>query len=493
MRKRIAMLLCCVLLFSCSVPAFAASSDAQSAADTLYSLGLFGGTGVDADGNPVYSLDKPLNRQEAITLVLNLLGQAKTAQTANYAVPFIDVDDWAKPYVGYAYAKGITAGLDRLHFGSHGTVTSSQYLTFLLSCLGYDAEKDFSWDHATQLTDAIGVTCQDYADGRALTRGDAVLLSLRALKAKEKGSDLTLAQANLGYLVGNELTLPSVVSENAYVFRPDEVPAYAGRPYAVLNNNTPGFTASDLSYLSFERYSELDALGRCGEAFACLGPELMPTASRESIGQIRPSGWQTVRYDDLIPDKYLYNRCHLIGYQLTAENANPKNLITGTRYLNVEGMEPFESAVAAYIKRTGNHVLYRVTPVFEGSDLVAKGVHLEALSEEDGGRGIRYNLFFYNVQPGILIDYASGDSQRAPQEPQKTEEQTIQPAPDTRQPGAQAVNYRYIVNINPKSKKIHLPSCPSVTNMNESNKWYTDWTLEQLLEAGYSRCKNCNP
>ncbi len=187
-----------------------------------------------------------------------------------------------------------------------------------------------------------------------------------------------------------------------------EIPPYRGEPYATVRGNQPGFTDSDLATGSFERYSELDSLKRCGVAFANIGKDLMPTGKRESIGQVKPSGWHTVKYDN-IDGKYLYNRCHLIGYQLTAENANNKNLITGTRYMN-ESMIPFEDKVADYVKKTGNHVLYRVTPIFQGNDLVVRGVQMEALSVEDRGKSIRFHVFCYNVQPGIDIDYSTGES-----------------------------------------------------------------------------------
>lgn len=179
--------------------------------------------------------------------------------------------------------------------------------------------------------------------------------------------------------------------------------------YAIINNNIPDFTESDMQSNVFEHYSDLDSLGRCGVAYSCVGTELMPTEKRGSIGNVKPSGWHSVKYD-FIDGKYLYNRCHLIGYQLTAENANRKNLITGTRYLNVEGMLPFENMVADYIKETKNHVLYRVTPIFDGNDLVCHGVKMEAKSIEDNGDGICFNVFVYNIQPGVHIDYATGDS-----------------------------------------------------------------------------------
>ena len=191
-----------------------------------------------------------------------------------------------------------------------------------------------------------------------------------------------------------------------------DIPPFSGSPYVVMNNNQPDFDAADLTTVSFETYSELDSLGRCGTAIACIGTDLMPTGERESISQIRPSGWQSVKYDS-VDGNYLYNRCHLIGYQLSGENANEKNLITGTRYLNVEGMLPFENMVADYVQETGCHVLYRVTPVFEGNNLVASGVQIEAESVEDQGASILFNVYCYNVQPGISIDYATGDSSPA--------------------------------------------------------------------------------
>lgn len=189
----------------------------------------------------------------------------------------------------------------------------------------------------------------------------------------------------------------------------DNLPEYTGSPYIIVNDNVPFFTEADMTTSSFEEYGELDSLGRCSTAYANVGKDLMPTQKRGSIGSVKPTGWQTVKYDS-VDGKYLYNRCHLIGYQLTAENANKQNLITGTRYLNVDGMLPFENMVADYIKETNNHVLYRVTPIFTGDELVARGVLMEAESVEDKGEGILFNVYCYNVQLGIVIDYATGES-----------------------------------------------------------------------------------
>lgn len=191
----------------------------------------------------------------------------------------------------------------------------------------------------------------------------------------------------------------------------DSIPEYSGSPYVEINDNIPEFDGDIISSSSFEEYGEFDSLGRCTAALANIGRDIMPSEERGRIGMIKPTGWHTVKYD-IVDGKYLYNRCHLIGYQLTGENANEKNLITGTRYMNVEGMLPFENMAAEYVKSTGNHVLYRSEPVFEGGNMLASGVHLEGKSVEDNGKGVSFNVFIYNVQPGISIDYKTGESKR---------------------------------------------------------------------------------
>lgn len=189
----------------------------------------------------------------------------------------------------------------------------------------------------------------------------------------------------------------------------EDIPEYSESPYVIINNNEPNFDDSDLTTESFEYYSDLDILGRAGTAYANIGSDLMPTEERESIGMIKPTGWKTIKYDN-IDGKYLYNRCHLIGFQLTGENANEKNLITCTRYMNTIGMLDFENKVAKYIKDTENHVLYRVTPIYKDNNLLASGVQIEAQSIEDNGKGIKFNVFVYNVQDGITINYKTGES-----------------------------------------------------------------------------------
>lgn len=256
-----------------------------------------------------------------------------------------------------------------------------------------------------------------------------------------------------------------------------DLPVYTGKPYVEVNQNTPFFTREEMGTEAWEQYSELDSLGRCGVAFANICPELMPAGERENIGAIRPSGWHTIKYD-VIADRYLYNRCHLIGYQLAGENANEKNLITGTRYLNIEGMLPWENLVADYVERTGNHVLYRVTPCYEGENLVASGVRMEAFSVEDQGAGVCFHVYCYNVQPGIIIDYATGESRL---------DESWSPA-EEEQPGQQ---YDYVLNTN--TKRFHIPSCSSVKDMKEKNKDFFSGEREELLERGYVPCGRCKP
>lgn len=254
----------------------------------------------------------------------------------------------------------------------------------------------------------------------------------------------------------------------------DDIPAYSGEPYVILNDNWPEFDEGDYTTDAFEYYSELDYLGRCGVAYASICPELMPTEERGAIGQVKPSGWHTVTYD-FVDGRYLYNRCHLIGYQLAGENANEKNLITGTRYMNVTGMLPFENMVAYYVDETGNHVLYRVTPIYDGSDLVAQGVQMEAFSVEDDGEGVCFNVFVYNVQPGVVIDYATGNSWAEGTETESggEEEQT------------------YVLNTS--THRFHNPDCSSVTDMKPENRQDYTGSREDLLAAGYTPCGSCKP
>lgn len=256
----------------------------------------------------------------------------------------------------------------------------------------------------------------------------------------------------------------------------DEIPAYEGEPYVTIDDNVPDLVLSDAEGGSFETYSDLDELGRCGVAYANIGQDLMPTEDRGDISDVKPTGWIQAQYD-IVSGGSLYNRCHLIGFQLTGENANEENLITGTRYLNTEGMLPFENMAADYIKETGNHVLYRVTPVFEGDNLVASGVRMEAMSVEDEGEGILFDVYCYNVQPGIGIDYATGESW--------LEGEVAGGSSD------ESVTGTYILNTN--SMKFHSPSCSSIGQMSEKNKQEYTGSRDDLISQGYEPCKRCNP
>ena len=254
-----------------------------------------------------------------------------------------------------------------------------------------------------------------------------------------------------------------------------DIPAYAGNSFVILDDNKPAFSKQDRERTdAFETYSDLDELGRCGVAYANICKELMPTEERGAIGMVKPTGWHTVKYDN-VEGKYLYNRCHLIGYQLAGENANEKNLITGTRYLNVTGMLKFEDQVADFVKATYHHVLYRVTPVFEGDNLVATGLEMEAYSVEDCGKGVSFHVFVYNIQPGITIDYATGESWT---DDSKTEENT-------------EAEDGYVLNTN--THKFHKENCESVRDIAGSNKEVYTGNREDLINMGYEPCKRCKP
>lgn len=253
--------------------------------------------------------------------------------------------------------------------------------------------------------------------------------------------------------------------------------------YNVINNNIPQFTESEITAVAFEHYSELDDLGRCGVAFACIGEEIMPTEERGNIGQIKPSGWQMAKYD-IVDGKYLYNRCHLIGYQLSGENANEKNLITGTRYMNVEGMLPFENIVADYVNKTKNHVMYRVTPVYDGNNLLAKGVRMEAYSVEDNGEGVSFNVFVNNIQPGIDINYQDGTSKLSGSY-SKTEKKQVD------KNKSETETHNYVLNTN--TMKFHTEDCSSVKDIKPTNKESFNGTRTWLIDNGYSPCGICNP
>ncbi|WP_026667017.1 DNA/RNA non-specific endonuclease [Butyrivibrio sp. AE2005] len=302
-------------------------------------------------------------------------------------------------------------------------------------------------------------------------------------------------------LIGITMNIPGItlVTVNA----DGGIPKYSDKASIVLNGNSPSFDADELTTVSFESYGRLDRLGRCTTAETCIGKDLMPTEARGSIGSVKTSGWNQNKYPGLVDSEppYLYNRCHMIGYQLTGENANEKNLITGTRYMNVEGMLPYENMVASYVHRTGNHVMYRVTPIFSGSNLLCDGVQMEALSVEDNGKGVRFNIFCYNVQPGVIINYADGSNYADENYVFSPETQDFKVSSDSAdqniesgEPSSDSNGEQiatYIANKN--TKKFHYPYCGSVSSMSEKNKWYYEGSRDELISKGYQSCKKCNP
>lgn len=265
-------------------------------------------------------------------------------------------------------------------------------------------------------------------------------------------------------------TVSEAEASETFVFDYSKIPEYSGEPYAAVNGNAPTFTADEITAEPFERYSDLDSLGRCGAAFANVCTEIMPTEERGSISSVKPSGWQSATYD-FVDGRSLYNRCHLIGYQLSGENANKRNLITGTRYLNVVGMLPFENLVADYVKETDGHVLYRVTPIFVDDEAVARGVWMEGYSVEDEGDGVYFSVFCYNVQPGVVIDYATGESSAAPQ--------------------ADGVVMNYVLNTN--TRRFHKPDCSGAADIKKSARQDYKGTRETLIAQGYTPCGKCKP
>lgn len=300
----------------------------------------------------------------------------------------------------------------------------------------------------------------------------------------------------------NETSKPSSVGGGAA--KPvdlSSIPAYSGNAYVTINNNKPSFSSAELTTTGYEKYSPLDSLNRCGVAIASCGKEIMPGANEErgSISSIKPSGWNQAKYDG-ISGGWLWNRCHLIGWQLSAENANRQNLITGTRYMNINGMLPFENMVADYIRETGNHVAYRITPIYNGNNLVCSGVQMEAYSIEDSGEGIEFNVYCYNVQPGININYADGSSSSANESSSSANTSTsteiqkpvTQPDNTSNNNGNDDTNSTtYVLNTN--TKKFHYPSCGSAKRIAEKNYAESDESRDELIAKGYSPCGNCDP
>ena len=272
----------------------------------------------------------------------------------------------------------------------------------------------------------------------------------------------------------SELDLGTGLGTAEPSFDLDSIPEYSGKAYVVLNENIPDFSIEDLSTESYETYGRLDYLGRCTVASANIGQDLMPSESRGNISHIKPTGWQIAKYD-FIDGKYLYNRCHLIAFQLTGENDNERNLITGTRYVNTEMIE-FEELVGDYVRETGNHVRYRVTPIYAGENPLASGIQMEAMSVEDNGEAIMFTVYFYNVQPGVVIDYETGNNWLEGSDGDET---------------SHTGKMTYVLNTS--SGKFHYADCSGVKKMSDSNKAEFTGTREELLNADYEPCGMCHP
>ena len=326
------------------------------------------------------------------------------------------------------------------------------------------------------------------------------------IQAKEEPTTIQVKDDTSDHSIYDE-SYEFATASDSYI---SDIPEYEGDPYIKINDNIPFFTEEEKKNKeSFESYSDLDSLGRCGIAYANLSKDLMPSEDRGEIGDIKPSGWHTVKYPEVIVDNYLYNRSHLIAYSLAGENANEKNLITGTRYLNQETMQIFELQVLDYLRNTDNHVLYRVTPLYKDDNLLASGVEMEAWSVEDNGKGICFNVYCFNVQPGIEIDYSNGESHISTEENYSGVDRSIDDNSSSVDRGAevnetddsqktddsqieddsQETAADYIVNTN--TKKIHRTTCSSISDMAEHNKMYYTGTLEELISQGYIPCKIC--
>ena len=387
--------------------------------------------------------------------------------------PFHDVKsgDWYYSAVLWASQNGITNGTSATTFSPNANVTREQLAVFLYA----DAGKPHTTGSLSDFADSSRVDSWALPAMRWAVQNGVISGSTsngkRYLKPLDNATRAETATM-LVYYTGGIQTKPAAISPTGFCY--DDVSDYSGAAYAVVNNNTPFFTSADVSTTSFERYSALDGMGRCDTAYANVGTDLMPTEHRGDISSVKPTGWHSVKYD-IVDGKYLYNRCHLIGYQLTAENANKLNLITGTRYLNIQGMLDFENMVADYVKETKNHVLYRVTPVFEGDNAVANGVLMEAQSVEDDGAGVTFCVYCYNVQPGIVIDYVTGDSYQTSTPSQPSGETTA----------------TYILNTS--SKKFHKPSCSSVSKISAANKKSFTGKRSDLISQGYSPGGTCKP
>ena len=435
-----------------------------------------------------FSPSAACTRGQVVTFLWRAQGQPAPTNSTNR---FRDVstESYCHDAVLWAVELGITKGTSDTAFSPQATCTRAQALTFLWRAEGEPAANGTSFL-------AASYDGSDYQNAVAWADTCGMLSGMdEAFDATANCPRSDIVTYLYRFSAADGTPQPAVTRLDTAVpsgFRYSDVPAYSGRPFVQMNGNTPYFSVRYLTTTSYEAYSSFDSLGRCGTAVACVGPDLMPTEPRGEIGMVKPSGWHTVKYD-CVDGKYLYNRCHLLGYQLTGENANTQNLITGTRYLNVEGMLPFEDLIAEYVEDTGNHVLYRVTPVFAGNNLLASGVLMEGMSCEDQGASVKFCVFCYNVQPGVTIDYATGDSYEdgtfCGEDP--SEGTTAGDGSDGTVPDRDVTGTHYVLNTN--THKFHDPSCSAVEKISAKNRREYTGTREALIAAGYDPCKICNP
>lgn len=396
---------------------------------------------------------------------------------------------------GSGSAEAMTSGVDADESSASGTIETAGQEEILNDEDGSGA--DF------KNSSAAGAEDIDKGKGSGASGADAASAG-SGVSGAAKSSAGSGASEIAGQAASSAASGTAEGKVQSATFDISKVPPYSGSPATVINDNVPFFTADDMTTDVFENYSNLDSLGRCGTAFANICTDLMPTEPRGEIGMIRPSGWHTVKYNGIIDGNYLYNRCHLIAYELAGENANEKNLITGTRYMNVEGMLPYENDTKDYVERTGHHVLYRVTPVFEGGNLVASGVLMEAHSVEDDS--FYFCVYCYNVQPGIIIDYTTGDSEpdgsvQVPSDTAQTRDANLDDSKTgdagvianggASQQTSDTAEKTYVLNKN--TKKFHYPECPSADDIKPKNKEVFTGDRQTLINRGYDPCKRCNP
>ena len=464
MRKSLSLLLAIVLILGAVFSPVQAKTFSDVPADAYYSnavnwaleSGITSGTSA-----ATFSPNDTCTRGQVVTFLWRSQGKPEPTTAKNVFRDVKPADFFYKPVL-WAVENGITAGTSAHTFSPDETCLKAQVVTFLWRTEGQPQPSA-----ASALAQSYRGTYYENAVGWADENG---LLS--NMGGAFDAADFCPRSDIVTYLYRfcTEDDFVRLTPTSDTKFRPSDAPEYSGSDFVKINANKPFFSPENLTTDSYEMYGALDRLGRCTTCVACIGKDLMPTADRGDISKIKPTGWHSVK----IGGEYLYNRCHLIGFQLSGENANKQNLITGTRYFNLNMLD-YENLIAEYVEDYDAHVLYRVTPVFEGNDLLAKGVLMEGMSVEDHGKSVKFCVFMYNVQPGAQMDYATGDAEQA---------QISQEAPVS-------TEGQYVLNTN--SKVFHKPSCLSVKKISDKNKSIVSCSADKLTEKGYQPCKICKP